>query len=275
LCIVKQREAVIGIAPLCLKEDAACFIGSTDVCDCLDFIVTQGNETAFFNVILDNLVRKGIARLSLSPLRPDSTVLTYLVDLAKDRGHKVSSQPLDVSLELNLPATWEDYLGMLTGKQRHEVRRKLRRLHERGTVTYRTIGGCGDTAGAVSLFLKLFRKNSEKTAFMTTEMESFFTSLLKTMAQANLLRLGVLELDAKPVAVLVCFAYDGRVYLYNNGYDPDYGSLSVGLMSKVLSIKDSIERGEKIYDFLKGGEAYKYRLGGKEVPLYECQVFLK
>jgi len=46
----------------------------------------------------------------------------------------------------------------------------------------------------------------------------------------------------------------------------------VGLLCKVLCIKDSIERGKKRFDFLKGQEAYKYRLGGREVPISNCQI---
>ncbi len=276
LCALKKRGAVIGIAPLSLKGEEACFVGSADVCDYLDFVIAPGNENEFFNVILDDLSSKGITRLNLSPVRPDSTVLTHLVDVAKVRGYGVSCKAVDVSLELDLPPTWEDYLGILNRKQRHEVRRKLRRLQEKGTVTYRTIDESDDAAAAVALFLNLFRKsNNEKKTFMTAKMESFFTSLTKAMAQADLLKMGVLELDANPIAVLLCFEYNGIVYLYNNGYDPEYSSLSVGLVSKILSIKDSIERGKKKYDFLKGREAYKYRLGGKEIPLYACQILLK
>jgi CelD/BcsL family acetyltransferase involved in cellulose biosynthesis len=70
----------------------------------------------------------------------------------------------------------------------------------------------------------------------------------------------------------MCFEYNDCIYLYNSGYDPRYTSLSAGLLSKVLAIKDSIERGVKRFDFLKGAETYKYHLGGKEVPLYRCQI---
>jgi CelD/BcsL family acetyltransferase involved in cellulose biosynthesis len=48
----------------------------------------------------------------------------------------------------------------------------------------------------------------------------------------------------------------------------------VGLMCKILSIKDAIETGRKKYDFLKGAETYKYRLGGIEVPLSYCKINL-
>jgi len=71
------------------------------------------------------------------------------------------------------------------------------------------------------------------------------------MGQAGLLRLGLLELNAIPVATAMYFDHNDTVFLYNNGYDPQYSFLSVGLISKVLCIKDSIERGRRKFDFLR------------------------
>jgi CelD/BcsL family acetyltransferase involved in cellulose biosynthesis len=72
----------------------------------------------------------------------------------------------------------------------------------------------------------------------------------------------------------MCFDYNATLHLYNSGYDPRYSALSVGLLCKVLSIKDGIESGIKKYDFLKGAEIYKYRLGGQEIPLVDCRIEL-
>ena len=275
LCVAKQKGTIIGFAPLLLRREEACFIGSADVCDCLDFVLSPGSEQDFFNILLEDLSQRGIRRLSLGPLRPDSTVLTHLVDIAEGRRYEVSCKVEDVSLELDLPPTWEGYLGILNQKQRHEVGRKLRRLGEVGEVNYRVIEDSAAVTDAMEFFLRLFRESREdKAVFMTTNMESFFRSLAKAMAQVRLLRMGILELDASPVAAIMCFDYNDTVYLYNSGYDPQYSSLSVGLTSKILCIKDSIQRGRKKFDFLKGSEEYKYRLGGKEIPLHGCQIVL-
>ncbi|MFC1995135.1 GNAT family N-acetyltransferase, partial [Chloroflexota bacterium] len=96
-----------------------------------------------------------------------------------------------------------------------------------------------------------------------------------SLAKAGLLRLGILKLDLLPAAMIMCFDYNDCIYLYNSGYDPQYNSLSVGLLCKVLCIKESIQEGKKRFDFLKGDEAYKYQLGGREVPLYSCQITIK
>ena len=122
-------------------------------------------------------------------------------------------------------------------------------------------------------FLKMFTKSrQDKADFLTDRRETFFRSLADTMAEAGLLRLGVLALDSVPAAMIMCFDYRDCVYLYNSGYDLKYNFLSAGLLSKVLAIQDSIQRGKTRFDFLKGAESYKYQLGGREVPLYRCRI---
>ena len=106
-------------------------------------------------------------------------------------------------------------------------------------------------------------------------MEGFFRAVANAMAEQGLLRLNVLELEKSTVAATMCFDYRDTVYLYNSGYEPDYGGLSVGVISKALCIKDGIERKKKRFDFLKGGEAYKLHLGGSELPLYACSLIYK
>jgi len=267
----RQGGKTIGIAPLLINGDTAYFIGSSDVCDYLDFVVEPGKEESFFRQLLDNLKADGILHLDLAPLRPDSTVITSLVKVAPRQAWQVSCSKEDVSVELDLPATWEDYLQSLSGKQRHELKRKLRRLDEEGELNYRH--STDANRHDIDIFLRLFRDSrQDKAAFLTPQMESFFRAAANAMAEQELLRLNILEVDKKTVAATMCFDYKDTVYLYNSGYEPDYGWLSVGVISKALCIKDSIERNKKHFDFLKGGEAYKYHLGGQEFPLYKCSL---
>ena len=273
---IKKGDDLIGIAPLLLKGESASFIGSHDVCDFQDFIISPGCEQEFFEVLLENLYQRGITGLDLRSLRPESSVLKHLIDEARNREYEVSCDPDNVSLELNLPSTWDGYLQILKGKQRHEVKRKLRRLNEAGDINYRIVEELDGVKDVMNTFFSLFRESrSDKDAFMNPEMESFFKSLAFAMAEIKILRFYILELDGRTIAVVMCFDYNDTIYLCNNGYDPQFNSLSVGVISKVLIIKDSIKRGKKKYDFLKGAETYKRRLGGQEIPLSRCQIRLK
>ncbi len=270
---VRHGEEIIGFAPLLVNEETASFVGGANVCDYLDFVILPRREKDFFEVLLDDLSGKGVKKLDLKPLRPDSTVLNHLPSIARKRRYYVNCCPEDVSLELDLPSTWNEYLAILNSKQRHEVRRKLRRLWAAGNVEHHCVEVSREVEDYLDTFLNLFSlSKDEKASFMSPAMESFFRSLAKAMAEIGLLRLGVLQLDKVPAAMTIGFDFNDSHYLYNSAYDPQFSDLSVGLLCKILCLKESIEKGKKKWNFLKGGEPYKYQLGGQEIPLHSCQI---
>lgn len=272
LAIYKDNQ-IIGIAPLKVKEKIASIIGSDDVSDYLDFIVLSGQENIFCSCLLEYLPKKDISYLDLYHIRPESVVFRFLIKEAEKQGFEVSCHQDDVTLELNLPSCWDDYLTYLSGKQRHEIRRKMRRIQEAGSIKYYTISGVDKINHFMPTFFWMFSESRvDKKKFLTTSREPFFRSMVTNMAQEGYLKMGLLELNHKPVSIILYFDYNNKIYLYNSGYDPQYKSLSVGLITKLFCIKDSIEKNKTIFDFLKGNEAYKYRLGGKEVPLYRCRI---
>ena len=272
---VKRDGNVIGIAPLIVSGQTARIIGSPNVCDYEDLIIAPGEEAAFSKALLDYLNQAGIIDLDLGIIRPDSKIMSSLLPAAQNAGATVTLEPDEVTLEKDLPPAWEDYLESLDSKQRHELKRKLRRLEEAGKVSYRIITGPADVPSFMDVFVKMFvESRTDKAAFLTPQMDAYFRDLAQVMAKAGLLLGGVLEMDGHPAAAVMAFDYNGTIYLYNSGYDRDQAQLSVGVLSKALLIKDSIERGRKKFDFLKGGERYKYHLGGREIQLQKCRIGL-
>ncbi|MDY6833883.1 MAG: GNAT family N-acetyltransferase [Chloroflexota bacterium] len=276
LLTARDDNFIIGMAPLHIKENTASFMGSTDVCDYQDFITVPGKEAIFFQVLLDHLKQEGIHSLILEHVRPESATMTHLMDIAQERGYKVLVQEDSSSSELVLPLTWDDYLSQLATKQRHEINRRLRRMHEAGDVVYRVLQNEEAYPEFETTFFRLFLDSREdKRTFMTPQMHEFFLAFSKAMSELGIFRLGILEINAVPVAATTCFVWNSTTYLYNSGYNPEYSDLSVGLMSKVLCIKWSIEIGHKMFDFLKGSEKYKYHLGGYRIPLYKCEIGIR
>jgi len=88
-------------------------------------------------------------------------------------------------------------------------------------------------------------------------------------------RLAVRKIDHEPAAAVLYFDYANRIWLYNSGYKTEYRTLSIGLISKILLIKDSITRGRQVFDFLKGREVYKSRLGGTPIPIYHLTLTIQ
>ncbi len=272
---VHHQGALAGIAPLMRKGHQARLIGDAEICDHLDVIVAPPHVDAFGHRLLDHLARDGIRELLFSPIRQDSVVMGHLMPVAEAWGARISCEPLAQLFAMSLPDSWEAYLKGLSGKERHEIRRKLRRLDQAGRVTLRCIGHAAQIPAAMQTFLTLFSANrTDKAAFMTEAMRAFFLRLATNLAESGLLKLYFLDLDDRPVAATLCIDDRSTVYLYNNGYDATHRSLSVGLLSKVLTIKASIDDRRQVYDFLKGSEAYKSRLGGKPVTIFGCSLAL-
>lgn len=276
ICAVRLEGELIGLAPLTIHGDTARIMGDGRVFDYMDFVVAPGHETRFFKLLFAHIKEKGVSRLELGRVRADSRVISRLATDAGRLGCRVLFKEDALLYQIDLPGSWDEFLRMLSAKQRHEVRRKLKRLHEAGRIALRVVEGHEQIDTAMDMFVKLFRMNRpDKAAFMTDKMEIFFRSLARSTAGAGLLRLFFLNLDDKPAAAAMCFDYGSMVYLYNNAYDAQYRPLSAALVCKVMSIRDSIERGRKRYSLLKGDESYKRRLGGMPLDLLRCEVMIR
>jgi len=268
-----RQGKLIGLAPLRIQEKTARFIGGKNVCDYQDMIVASNHQHEFFTAMLSHLKKRGIRSLELGTLRSDSISLTQLPDLAKKMGYAVVCNQVAFSYEIILPRTWESYLHMLKGKQRHEIRRKLRRLNEAGDVQFRIFERLDEISEAMDTFFSLFKASRpDKSEFLTEQMMSFFRLLAQRMAQQGFLRMFFLDIDQVPAAGVMCFDYNNILFLYNNGYNPQFSHLSPGFLSKVYSIRNSIEQKKLRYDLLKGDEGYKKRLGSTQVPLYQLKI---
>lgn len=274
LCAIKNGDRLIGIAPLQVRDDVVQLVGSTNVCDYLDFLVEPDQVSFFFENLFRQLKNEGLTQLELGPLRPDSTVVTYLNGVTDRSDLAITTVQEDVTYELQLPDNWDSYFDMLDTKQRHELRRKIRRVAELGDYRYSTLNAAD--AKDMDVFLNLFRVSREdKQAFLTPEIENYFRELVRVAAVHGWLELNLMNIGSSAIAATLCFCYKDRTYLYNSGYAPEYREFSVGLVSKALGIKTSIENKRKVYDFLKGNEVYKQHLGGKEIPLYHVSITLK
>ena len=268
-----RQGKLIGVAPLRVKEKTARLIGDENVCDYKDMVVAPNHHYEFIEAILSYLKKKEVRFLQLGTLRPDSISLTQLPNIAKQMGYAAIYNQVAFSYEIILPRTWESYLQMLAGKQRHEIRRKLRRLNEAGEIRFRIIERPDEISENMDTFFSMFKASRpDKSEFLTDQMVSFFLLLAQRMAQQGFLRMFFLDIDRVPAAGVMCFDYNDTIFLYNNGYNPQFSNLSPGFLSKVYSIRNSIDQGKLRYDLLKGDEGYKKRLGSTPVPLYHLKI---
>ena len=276
LCLLGVwRDSLLeGLAPLVLNNKTLKFIGDTDLVDYHDFLITDGKEEQICSSIFGYLDQLDWDTCDLRSVPETSGILTWLPKLAQAQNYRVTMEKEDVSPGTQLPATWDQYLDNLTKKNRHELRRKLRRLENSGHVITSSIRDPQYLPDALNDFFSLLRKSrtTDKADFLTPEREGFFQSIAQNLSESGLFSLFFLEFESHRVAATICFDYKKTRFLYNSGYDPEYNRLSVGLILKALCLKDAIAQDMQYFDFLRGPEAYKYDLGGKDTTIYRLLI---
>jgi CelD/BcsL family acetyltransferase involved in cellulose biosynthesis len=263
----REGERLAGIAPLLIDGGKAEFVGHYSICDYMDVAVEPGYEPEFWSAVLRRLADDGITDLDLRGLLETSPTPDAVAAAAPGAGYVVERFDEAISPCCPLPPSWEDYLGVLSKKDRHEMRRKLRRLDTAGgDVQFRVITESAEACAQLERLFHLMRiSNHHKEEFLDRPgMQTFFREMTDCMANAGMLRLHVLTFDGEAVAMVLNFDIGGRLYMYNSGYDTQYSHYAVGLMSKALLLQDAIEQGRTAVDFMRGDESYKYDLGGKD-----------
>ncbi|MCX6816641.1 MAG: GNAT family N-acetyltransferase [Candidatus Beckwithbacteria bacterium] len=203
----------------------------------------------------------GYKKIQLDYVREDSETYTHF---AKSFA-RVTKQ--EVSPYIELPSSWEEYLGGLERKYRKELKRKFKRL---GETEYQVV-----TEKNIDEFVRLHRlSDPAKNKFMSEPMAKFFKDVVEAKIPGWKVSLNFLKIEDKYAAGIMSFENQDEWWLYNSGYGPEFSFYSVGLLLKALSIKQAIEAGKKKYDFLRGSERYKYELGGKNLQLYKIEIEL-
>ncbi|MCL4256071.1 MAG: GNAT family N-acetyltransferase, partial [Anaerolineae bacterium] len=214
--------------------------------------------------------------VSFYNLRPNAPTLTHFCDLFQASGCQLIQKQVEVTPHIVLPNTFDGYFEMLDKKQRGEVRRKMRRA-EAGVeekLDWYVVTGEHDIQAQIAQFFTLMASSSpQKAEFLQNpQHKSFFEKLIPRMQVAGWLHLAFLRVDGNPCASYFNFAYDNRIWVYNSGFSYQYESLSTGIVLLVYLIEDAIQRGYTVFDFLRGNEVYKYRMGGVDAPLYQLDV---
>lgn len=267
-------ELVKAVAPLMRSDDRLTFIGDSSIVDFMDFIIEPGAEAEAYPALWGRLCLEDWTDLELWGVPETSPTREAIKALARESGYAAGESLEAVAPRVALPATWDEYLASLNKKDRHELRRKIRRVFESGAdVRFAVLSEQAEVMEGVEQFLDLHtRSRMDKTEFMTEEMAAFFRRMTSAMSAHGMIRLFMLYINNRPAACVLCFDAGDHIYMYNSGYDPDFSNLAVGLVSKALCLQWSIENGKAGVDFLRGNEPYKYDLGARDREIYRLVV---
>jgi len=256
--------ATDGVAALARETEGTITFAGGQLTDEQDVIAAPGAEREVATAVAGWIAAQRPARVRLEFVPEDRPTLAAFEAVLTSAGYRVARARQTVSPILALPDSYDSYVQSLGKKERHELRRKVRRLEAAGAARFR-YASAAERAAVLDRFFALHRlSRGEKAGFMTPAVERFFRDVADALAPLDRLRLGVLTLDGADVAVLFGFALGKVIALYNAAYDPRQASLSVGIVSHAWAIREAIASGYTTYDLLRGDEPYKYDLGARD-----------
>jgi CelD/BcsL family acetyltransferase involved in cellulose biosynthesis len=168
----------------------------------------------------------------------------------------------------------ELYLATLGKKERHEIRRKVRRAGSVGEIRLRV---SDDPLVELDGFIDLHQKRwGADGLFPPTkggdQSRVFIRRLFELFGPDGGLGLTFLTVGSRTIAAGVHFETADSLLFYNAGIDPDARALSPGVVMTYEYIKRALARGLRRFDFLRGDEPYKYEWGAVDEPIQRILV---
>jgi CelD/BcsL family acetyltransferase involved in cellulose biosynthesis len=177
-------------------------------------------------------------------------------------------------LHLEAGIDFDGFLATLGKKDRHEIRRKIRRAEAVGEIR---LTDSTDPLAQLEVFIDLHQRRwGDDGLFPPTAggdaSRTFFRRLFEEHGPDGDLRLAFLTVGERRIAAGIHFrTVDGYLY-YNAGVDPDARELSPGVVMIAAYVKRAIAEGCRRLDFLRGDEPYKYEWGATDEPVQRLLV---
>jgi len=272
-----ENDQLIGIAPLFIAEydgqRALMLVGSIEISDYLDLIVREGDLPRFLSGLVDFLASSEVRAESPRPYEwsaidwyniPDTSPTRAALKIEFEKlGWMYHEEIYRPTPRIALNGSFEEYLARVEKKQRHEIRRKMRRAAESElNVRFTIVDQSADIGSEIQAFFHLMTQDPNKANFLTPLMREQMTVTVRNAFEQGYLWLAFLEISGVRVAASLNFDYRNKLWGYNSGVSREHMELSPGWVLLAHTIQWCCENGRYEFDFMRGDEDYKYRFGG-------------
>lgn len=275
LLVVRDRnDAVAGIGPFCIERTTGFwpsrvlrFLGARRVgSDYLDVLAAPGLEREVSAAILESL-RLGRAAwdyAELSDLLDDSVALRHLEPEARATRCTVGIVNGQYCPYLPLAPTREEYFDSLGRSKRSRLKRAKKAIEGIGC-TYR-LAATPETLGPA--LEELFDLHARRWAvrglpgnLADPAVRAFHHAVAGQLGLEGLIRIYTLEREGRAVACDYVLERGKTVYFYQTAFDPDpvLEPYHPGYTLLAHCLEDTVDRGAREFDFLRGPEEYKAR----------------
>lgn len=281
---------LLGYLPLMRRPDGVIYSGATlhiDYATVLLAPVSGGSHqtqvvTTAADAVADALADALLARnepINLMRIRPADQAHTRMVaaiQRAATRAARTATYDVEEPapfIDLRGINTLDEHLDRLDKKQRHEIRRKVRRGEAAGV----EIRASDNLLADLPEFIRLHRARWGERGLFTNspkgvEEETLLRELLATVSGDTVTLLMARNEEFGTFAAGLFLRDAGAIRYWNAGGDAAARALSPGVLLFVHGVTLAIKEEREQFDFLRGNEAYKYECGAVDAQVMKVQV---
>jgi CelD/BcsL family acetyltransferase involved in cellulose biosynthesis len=194
---------------------------------------------------------------------PEDSATAKLLEGIKEESIGTTHSTATSCPYVKLPKTYEIYRQTLGSN----MRRNLKVWEREAVKDYRVEFVKYDKIGTVEESMKILFELHQKRqiskgnygVFSDDNKKSFHIDVANAFAERGWLGLFFLTFNDKPVSAVYSYEYNGKLYAYLCGFDPEYDRYRPGHLAFKNLIQYGIEKNLKELDFLRGDEEYKSR----------------
>lgn len=278
--LAKENNEIVGIAPLMFSVKDVHgihikkieFIG-TPISDYNDFIIGAKSEECM-KLFIDYLssYHEKWNYMKFSDVPETAKTITLLTgafgNLRKARVRVLNDCPY-----ILLPDSFDTFMESLSSNFRHHIRRCQKRFQEKYTTEFIDYSNSEMFKKGMNILFDLHHKQwmakGQASSFDNPKIRSFHLDVANLFSEKKILGLYSLQANGSPVASIYGFKYKLKFYAYMTGMNNTYSSFGVGNLLFLHVLKNCIEEGFTEFDFLRGGEDYKYRWNAQSRKNFE------
>jgi CelD/BcsL family acetyltransferase involved in cellulose biosynthesis len=168
---------------------------------------------------------------------------------------------------LALGPSWDEHVP---ARKRRQWRRAVREAQAHGDMRIEAITDRADAFldHLARLHRARWEARAEAGLLADEAVQKFHQLAAPALLRAGLARFYLLRFAGKVTGAYYGLAAKGRAYAYIGGFDPAFSHESPGTILIAHAIAQAHEEGDKRFEFLRGGEDYKYAWGAQDEPVY-------
>jgi CelD/BcsL family acetyltransferase involved in cellulose biosynthesis len=223
------------------------------------FEATAADE-AMVGELASLVVRRLPARVRLGFLDAEGATFRAFSEALGAAGYRLRARMVLRSPYISVDGVWEDYLALRPGKWRADLRRRRRRLDEKGAVAFEVIDASDRLDALLTEGFEVEAsgwKGTGGTAILYEGTDTLYRDAARWAADEGMLRLAFLRVDGRAIAFDYCFEADGVHTLVKTGFRPEFAAYAPGKLLRALMVERAFGEGIRIYDFAGDADPWK------------------